>query len=97
MAGMQAAFIDHFEHGGLQHLLQALLQGGQGVFGIAEDTSDASIDCRQVGTVRITGELMGEPEQHRRPGQRRRVGRALRVAVGDDHDRAVAQAGAHPG
>ena len=39
------------------YLSRAQKGGYRGAAGIAEDTSDASIDCDQVGPARITGEL----------------------------------------
>ena len=39
------------------HISRAATGGVKGELGLAEDTSDASIACRQVGPIRITGEL----------------------------------------
>lgn len=39
------------------YLSRAQIGGYKGAAGLAEDTSDASIDCKQVGPVRVTGEL----------------------------------------
>lgn len=39
------------------HISRAVTGGVKGELGIAEDTSDASIACRQVGPIRINGEL----------------------------------------
>jgi CreA protein len=39
------------------HLSRAQTGGVKGGMGLAEDTSDASIACRQVGPIRIVGEL----------------------------------------
>jgi CreA protein len=39
------------------HISRAQTGGLKGGLGVAEDTSDASIACRQVGPIRITGEL----------------------------------------
>jgi CreA protein len=39
------------------HLSRAQTGGIKGGLGVAEDTSDASIACRQVGPIKITGEL----------------------------------------
>lgn len=39
------------------YLSRAQKGGYKGAAGLAEDTSDASIDCKQVGPVRVTGEL----------------------------------------
>ena len=39
------------------HISRAQTGGVKGEFGIAEDTSDVSIACRQVGPIKIVGEL----------------------------------------
>jgi CreA protein len=39
------------------HISRAVTGGVKGELGLAEDTSDASIACRQVGPIRITGDL----------------------------------------
>jgi CreA protein len=39
------------------HISRAQTGGVKGAMGVAEDTSDASIACRQVGPIRIVGEL----------------------------------------
>ena len=39
------------------HISRAQTGGLKGGFGVAEDTSDASIACRQIGPIKITGEL----------------------------------------
>jgi CreA protein len=39
------------------HISRAQTGGMKGAFGVAEDTSDASIACRQVGPIRIAGEI----------------------------------------
>jgi len=39
------------------HISRAQTGGVKGAMGVAEDTSDASIACRQVGPIRILGEL----------------------------------------
>lgn len=39
------------------HLSRAETGGVKGALGVAEDTSDASIACRQVGPIRIKGDL----------------------------------------
>ena len=39
------------------HIARAQTGGVKGGLGVAEDTSDASIACRQIGPIRITGEL----------------------------------------
>jgi len=40
------------------HVSRAQTGGIKGALGVAEDTSDASIACRQVGPIKITGELV---------------------------------------
>lgn len=39
------------------HISRAQTGGVKGELGLAEDTSDASIACRQIGPIKITGEL----------------------------------------
>lgn len=39
------------------HISRAVTGGFKGSIGVAEDTSDASIACRQVGPIQIVGEL----------------------------------------
>lgn len=39
------------------HISRAQTGGVKGEFGVAEDTSDAGIACRQVGPIKILGEL----------------------------------------
>jgi CreA protein len=39
------------------HIARAQTGGVKGAMGVAEDTSDASIACRQVGPIQFTGEL----------------------------------------
>ena len=39
------------------HISRAQTGGMKGAFGVAEDTSDASIACRQVGPIKIKGEI----------------------------------------
>jgi len=39
------------------HIARAQTGGVKGALGVAEDTSDASIACRQVGPIQIKGEL----------------------------------------
>jgi CreA protein len=39
------------------HISRAQTGGVKGAIGMAEDTSDASIACRQVGPIRIVGEI----------------------------------------
>jgi CreA protein len=51
------AFDDPKVQGVTCHLSRAQTGGIKGGLGVAEDTSDASIACRQVGPIRILGEL----------------------------------------
>jgi CreA protein len=39
------------------HISRAQTGGMKGAFGVAEDTSDASIACRQIGPIKINGEI----------------------------------------
>ena len=39
------------------HISRAQTGGMNGAFGVAEDTSDASIACRQIGPIKIKGEI----------------------------------------
>src|SRR6516165_5530528 len=39
------------------HISRAQTGGMKGAFGVAEDTSDASIACRQIGPINIKGEI----------------------------------------
>ena len=39
------------------HISRAQTGGMKGAFGVAEDTSDSSIACRQIGPIRIKGEI----------------------------------------
>ena len=39
------------------HISRAVTGGIKGALGVAEDTSDASIACRQVGPIRVTADL----------------------------------------
>ena len=39
------------------HISRAQTGGMKGAFGVAEDTSDASIACRQIGRIKIKGEI----------------------------------------
>ncbi len=39
------------------YIARAQTGGVKGGLGVAEDTSDASIDCRQIGPIKIIGEL----------------------------------------
>jgi CreA protein len=53
--------IDSFDDPKVQgvacYISRAQTGGVKGALGVAEDTSDASIDCRQVGPIKIIGEL----------------------------------------
>jgi len=51
------AFDDPKVEGVTCHLSRAQKGGWKGAVGLAEDTSDASIACRQIGPVKIKGEL----------------------------------------
>jgi CreA protein len=51
------AFDDPKVEGVACYLSRAKTGGFKGAFGVAEDTSDASIECRQVGPIRIKDEL----------------------------------------
>jgi CreA protein len=51
------AFDDPKVKGVACHISRAETGGIKGGLGVAEDTSDASIACRQVGPIQITGEL----------------------------------------
>jgi CreA protein len=51
------AFDDPKVRGVACHISRAVTGGLKGEFGVAEDTSDASIACRQVGKIGIMGEL----------------------------------------
>jgi CreA protein len=50
-------FDDPKVHGVACHISRAVTGGIKGGLGVAEDTSDASIACRQVGPIQILGEL----------------------------------------
>jgi CreA protein len=39
------------------HIARAQTGGMKGAFGVAEDTSDASIACRQIGPIKIIGDI----------------------------------------
>ena len=39
------------------HISRAQTGGMKGAFGVAENTSDASIACRQIGAIKISGEI----------------------------------------
>jgi CreA protein len=39
------------------HISRAQTGGMKGAFGVAEDTSDSSIACRQIGPIKIKGEI----------------------------------------
>jgi CreA protein len=51
------SFRDPKVEGVVCHVSRAKTGGVKGAVGLAEDTSDASIACRQVGPIRIQGEL----------------------------------------
>jgi len=51
------AFDDPKIEGITCHLSRSRKGGFKGMVGLAEETSDASIACRQVGPIRVTGEL----------------------------------------
>lgn len=51
------AFDDPDVPGVVCHLSRAQKGGWKGAVGLAEDTSDASIACRQIGPIQIQGEL----------------------------------------
>jgi len=62
------AFDDPKVKGVACHVSRAQTGGVKGAIGVAEDTSDASIACRQIGPISIVGELKdGEEvfEEHR--------------------------------
>jgi CreA protein len=50
-------FDDPKVHGVACHISRAETGGVKGALGVAQDTSDASIACRQVGPIKIVGEL----------------------------------------
>ena len=52
-----AAFRDPKVDGVVCHVSRARTGGVKGAVGLAEDTSDAAIACRQVGPIAIRGEL----------------------------------------
>jgi CreA protein len=56
------AFDDPVVKGVSCHLSRAKKGGLKGTFGLAEDSSDASIACRQIGPISFTGQLK-EAEQ----------------------------------
>ena len=69
------------------HLSRAQTGGLKGGLGVAEDTSDASIACRQVGPIKIAGELRdGERVFDER---RSLVFKTLQVVRFFDHQRNV--------
>lgn len=51
------AFKDPEVNGVVCHVSRARTGGVKGAFGLAEDTSDAAIACRQVGPIEIVGDL----------------------------------------
>lgn len=50
-------FEDEVVNGVACYLSRAKTGGITGAVGVAEDTSDASIDCRQIGPIRLTDEI----------------------------------------
>lgn len=50
-------FDDPKVHGVACHISRAVTGGIKGELGLAEDTSDASIACRQVGPIQLPGDL----------------------------------------
>ena len=56
------AFDDPKIEGVACYLSRAVTGGFKGAIGVAEDTSDASIDCRQVGPIHITKPLEEDEE-----------------------------------
>jgi CreA protein len=50
-------FEDEVVSGVACYLSRAKTGGISGAVGVAEDTSDASIDCRQIGPIRMTDEI----------------------------------------
>ncbi len=44
------------------HVSRAKTGGVKGVVGLAEDTSDASIACRQIGPIKVPGDLKDEEQ-----------------------------------
>ena len=61
--------------------------GMKGAFGVAEDTSDASIACRQVGPIKIKGEI--EDGEHVFDERRSVLFKTLQVARFFDKQRNV--------
>jgi CreA protein len=51
------------------HISRAQTGGMKGAFGVAEDTSDASIACRQIGPIKIKGRDQGRRARLRRTPQ----------------------------
>ena len=56
------AFDDEKVSGVTCHVSRAVTGGIKGAIGVAEDTSDASLSCRQVGPVSFTGRLQNGEE-----------------------------------
>jgi CreA protein len=69
------------------HISRAQTGGMKGAFGVAEDTSDASIACRQIGPIKIKGNI----EDGERVFDERRslVFKTLQVVRFFDHQRNV--------
>ena len=81
------SFNDPKVQGVVCHIARAQTGGVKGELGLAEDTSDASISCRQVGPIKILGELKdGESvfDEHRSL-----VFKKLQVVRFFDHERNV--------
>jgi CreA protein len=51
-------FDDPKVHGVACHIARAQTGGVKGALGVAEDTSDASISCRQIGPIKFNGTLV---------------------------------------
>jgi CreA protein len=69
------------------HISRAQTGGVKGALGVAEDTSDASIACRQIGPIRILGELKDGERVF--DEQRSLVFKTLRVVRFFDRERNV--------
>jgi len=52
-----ASFKDPKVDGVICHISRAETGGAEGAIGVAEDTSDAAISCRQTGPIAIKGDL----------------------------------------
>jgi CreA protein len=80
-------FDDPKVHGVACHISRAQTGGLKGAIGVAEDTSDASIACRQIGPIEIVGHL----EDGERVFDERRslIFKTLQVVRFFDHQRNV--------